>query len=307
MPRSLPGPSTEPDEHLPVLFDIPHPFAAECGRLRVLDDLGRSAKDVFEKLINGNYQKPFIVDEDGLRYLHFSLAHIQSVMRIDDPDALDLSYTRKMMGFLVFNPQPRRILMLGLGGGSLAKFCRRQLPDSDVTVVEINPDVITLRRHFMVPEEGQRFRVLCADAAEHVATLDGEVDVLLADAFDRVGLATSVDSQNFLQNACRSLAPNGILVMNLTGDPRSYTRLLAEAVKVFERRAILISVQDGFNHIFLAFKGPRFNPDWSRLKFTASELQGRHGLDFPLFVQKMAQAAQRGLEACIPGIGDAWR
>jgi len=55
--------------------------------------------------------------------------------QLDDPYALCLAYTRKMMAFLLFNSQPRRILQLGLGGGSLAKFCYKHLPDASITAV----------------------------------------------------------------------------------------------------------------------------------------------------------------------------
>ena len=66
-------------------------------------------------------------------------------MDLRDPSALDLEYTQTMMGFLLFLPQPQRIAMIGLGGGSLAKFCHRYLPRTRIQVVEINPHVIALR------------------------------------------------------------------------------------------------------------------------------------------------------------------
>jgi spermidine synthase len=58
-----------------------------------------------------------------------------------------------MMLVLLFNPAPRSILMIGLGGGSLPKYCHRHLPQCDITVVEINPAVISLREAFQVPPE----------------------------------------------------------------------------------------------------------------------------------------------------------
>ena len=54
-------------------------------------------------------------------YLHVGGEAIQSAMRMDDPFALELDYTRCMMAFLLFHPQPRRALMIGLGGGSIAR------------------------------------------------------------------------------------------------------------------------------------------------------------------------------------------
>ena len=91
---------------------------------------------------NLNFDAPFVVNVDGVRSLHFTMGEVQSSMRTDRPDELELDYTRTMMGFLLLNPQPRAIAMIGLGGGSLAKFCHRHLPSARITAVENNP-----RRH----------------------------------------------------------------------------------------------------------------------------------------------------------------
>ena len=84
--------------------------------------------------------------------MHFTSLATQSAMLFSDPDALIAQYTRKMMSFLLFNPNPEHIVMIGLGGGSLAKFCYRHLPRSQITVVEINADVIALREEFCIPK-----------------------------------------------------------------------------------------------------------------------------------------------------------
>lgn len=286
----------------PALLDVPNPFVPGYGRirLRLLERLDQPIARVNEDLLNGTYRKPFIVEDGQVRYLHLGMTYVQSAMRIDEPDMLDLRYTQKMMGFLLFQPPPRHLLTLGLGGGSLAKFCYRQLPSTDITVIEIDPDVIALRRHFLVPEDDRRFRVLCADGAEYVAMLDAQIDVLLADAFDSQGLATSLAHPAFMQSAFESLRPDGILVMNLAGDKTRYAGLLKASLDVFERRVLLLPVYDDSNHILFAFKEPRFQPDWSGMKSRARELKSRHGLDFPLFGQKLARAERCRIEGCFP-------
>ncbi|MFP3747784.1 spermidine synthase, partial [Achromobacter sp. SIMBA_011] len=87
---------------------------------------------------------------------------------LKDPVRLELGYTRVMMGFLLLQPAPARISMLGLGGGSLAKYCYRHLPDSAMEAVEINPQVIALRDVFRIPHDDARFAVVCADGADYV-------------------------------------------------------------------------------------------------------------------------------------------
>ena len=71
-----------------------------------------------------------ISEEDGIRYLHLGSDTIQSGMRINAPDELVLAYTRSMMSFLLFGPEPARVLSIGLGGGSVNKWIYRHLPGS---------------------------------------------------------------------------------------------------------------------------------------------------------------------------------
>ena len=102
-----------------------------------------------------------VSEKDGVRCLHLGSSTVQSAMRISDPFELVLSYTRAMMGFLLFAPEPSRVAMIGLGGGSLPKFIRHHMPTTRITVVENNPRVIAAARsYFEVPDDDQYFSVL---------------------------------------------------------------------------------------------------------------------------------------------------
>jgi spermidine synthase len=157
--------------------------------LRFLEPRHSSPFAIWERVFDGTYDKPFILDTGRLRYLHFGFEATQSAMYLDDPYRLRLAYTRKMMAFLLFNGAPHRILMLGLGGGSLAKFCYQRLPGSAITAVEVSADVIALRDSFLVPEDNDRFRVVRADSANYLARRGPGKDVILADACNRAGIA----------------------------------------------------------------------------------------------------------------------
>src|SRR5713101_2429053 len=87
------------------------------------------------RLVEDRYDKPFLVEDRKTRSLCFGIdGAVQSEMWLDDPESLVSAYTRKMMGFLLFRRRPREILMIGLGGGSLAKFCHRHLPSARMSV-----------------------------------------------------------------------------------------------------------------------------------------------------------------------------
>src|SRR6202021_3224922 len=104
---------------------------------------------------------PVISEEGGIRTLHFESEYVQSQMVLERPDFLALTYTRTMMAFELFKPHPHNIALIGLGGGSLAKWCYRCHPAAMLTVVEINPHVILLRDRFHIPREDTRFQTLC--------------------------------------------------------------------------------------------------------------------------------------------------
>jgi len=150
------------------------------------------ADELYEQILDGTYEKPFIPEDEELRVLCFGMGDTQSVMRISDPYALDLAYTQEMMAFLLFNCQPRRISLIGLGGGSIAKYCYRYLPGARITAVESNPDVIAFRDEFSIPRDDFRFSVVQADGAAYLKGLRRKVDALLVDAFDRHGIASSL-------------------------------------------------------------------------------------------------------------------
>lgn len=248
---------------------------------------------MMERTRNRVFGKPYVLENGEWRYLHFSPAHLQSVMRIDEPDALDLRYTKKMMGFLLFQPRPTHVMLLGLGGGSLAKYCYRHLPKARISVVEIDPDVIALRDYFMIPNDDLRFRVICGDGARYIATHGRTIDVLLVDAFDVHGLAKSVLNRSFLEAARTRLSPDGVFVMNLAGDKARYKSLMVDAKMIFEHQTRVIPVRNDGNNILFAFKNPLLEANWRRLRARANDLRAQYQLDFPWLVQLLERASHR--------------
>ena len=199
--------------------------------------------------------RPYVYDSLDSRSLHFSIGEIQSRMRLDAPDALDLDYTRTMMGWLLFKPQPARIAMIGLGGGSLAKFCHRHLSAAALLVVEINPHVIALRDTFQVPADSARFRVLQGDGAAFVRDTDERFDVLMVDAFDADGMPAELGAPRFYDDAHDVLTPDGLLVVNLhAGHP--HCPVYVERIRrSFHGQLLRVNDRDGSNAVIFASRG----------------------------------------------------
>ena len=127
--------------------------------------------------------EPSVVDDGIYRRLYFGPEYIQSEMSRDDPVALQLAYTRRMMAALLFLPRPKHIVIAGLGGGSLTKFCYRHLPRARITTLEIDARVIALAGTFEVPADEPRSRIVHADACEWFAATDDSFDLVLLDGY----------------------------------------------------------------------------------------------------------------------------
>lgn len=202
---------------------------------------------------------PVVEDIQGSRVLHFSAPEMQSRMNLMQPDALDLEYTRMMMAFLMFDSAPARITMIGLGGGSLPKFCYRHLPKTQIEVVEINPGVIALRDEFRVPKDDERFTIIEDDGARFVAAKADHADVLLVDGFDRNGVPDALSSQQFYDDCFAHLRDNGIMVVNLhLSDPRQ-GEFLNRIGHTFGNSVFEVLDDDLTNSLVFACKGDRFD------------------------------------------------
>ncbi len=175
-------------------------------------------------------------------------------MDLRHPDALNLDYTRLMMGFVLLCPNPARIAMIGLGGGSLAKFCYRYLPASDITVVEISAAVIATRDVFLVPVDGKRFRVLHGDGAAFVSHRAAAFEVLLVDGYDQHGLAPGLSSDAFYQACAKALVDDGVLVVNLNLDEGNGTQQLAAIRRWFGDAAFAVTGTGKTNRVVFAQK-----------------------------------------------------
>jgi spermidine synthase len=274
----------------PEWLEFESPWACQPGKVRVM----QSAEDVScDELVKRAWRnelaRPYIFETLYERRMHFTNEATQSAMLFSDPDALISQYTRKMMAFLLFSPNPQRIVIIGLGGGSLAKFCYRHLSRSHVTVVEINEDVIAMREEFCIPKDDDRFRVVHDDGAQFLERLEEQIDVLLIDAFDADGIALSLANSDFYSCAARRLSENGMLVMNFWGPCERYVDNLAQARAAFGDSLLLVPVAGDVNVLLFAFKQAPPQAITDELEALARRLQMRLLLDFPRYLRRICQ------------------
>jgi spermidine synthase len=222
--------------------------------------------------------KPFIYRKRHSVALMFDICAVQSEMHLDSPDELMLGYTHSMMGFLIFNPAPASIAMIGLGGGSLPKYCHRHLPQASIVVVENDAAVIALRDVFCIPEDDARFEVRHADGAEFVRRSSGRFDVLMVDGFDRTGQPAQLCSQRFYDDCRNALAQDGILVVNLLGDNQDMAIFIDRMRVSFDGAVIVTDALDSSNKIVFACNGNLLNLPEKTITCNLKSLESRHAL-----------------------------
>jgi spermidine synthase len=231
---------------------------------------------------------PALFELGDLRALLFTPSMTQSAMRVSDPSELLLDYTRAMMGFLLLQPVPRRIEMIGLGGGSLAKYCHRHLPDADITVVEIDPRVIALRDRFEIPRDGTHFRVVQADGADFVRDDRSHPDIILVDGFSQHGQARRLDESEFYRNCRDRLSDEGVLVVNLCSSAFACRIAKTRLRRTFGNEIIVVPIDGEQNRIVFASKS-RSVLDAGQLQRVAATLDMRQGVDFSKLATQMAK------------------
>jgi spermidine synthase len=227
-----------------------------------------------------------VSDVRGVRTMHVGGEAIQSSMRLDDPWALALDYTRCMMTFLLFHPDPRRALMIGLGGGSLAKFFYKKLRTTSTRVVELDPDVVAAaRQHFALPADDARFSVETGDGVE---ALSPECcDVLVLDAFEDELHVPRLASQEFYDGAFLALAEPGALVVNFMNDDPKFDATLQRLERAFGGAVLAMPALYDPNILVFAFKGVAASIRWDELRNRAERLETRYGLPFTRYVNRL--------------------
>jgi spermidine synthase len=227
-----------------------------------------------------------VSDARGVRTLHVGGEAIQSAMRIDDPYALALDYTRCMMAFLLFHPRPRAALMIGLGGGSLAKYCFKFLKGTSIRVVELDARVVAAaREHFALPPDGARFRVEVGDGADALAPEC--CDVLVVDAFQDELHVPALASASFYDGAFLALAEPGVMVVNFMDDDPRLDQALGRLERAFGGAVVAMKALYDPNVLAFALKGMPSRARWDDLRRRAQSLESRLGLPFGRYVSRL--------------------
>lgn len=214
---------------------------------------------LYEK--KSEYSTVVVTDEgDGLRALRFGRNGVrQSLVKPGDPEFLGLSYTRVALTGMALCEEPRRILVVGLGGGTLPAFLRRHYPEAVIDAVDIDPEVAFVAREYFGFREDARMRIHVGDGRQFIESVRQPYDAIFLDAFGSDAVPAHLTTQEFLRAVRRAVAPGGVVIGNIWD--RAYNRLYDSMVRTYRAvfdELFVVAVGDSGNRILFAL--PRRQP-----------------------------------------------
>lgn len=233
-----------------------------------------------------------VAEDDTRRNLYMDGNILQSCMLQDEPNGLYLDYSQAMMCALLFQPTPKKVLLVGLGGGSLVKFLLECCPDAKIDVAEINSEIIRVARKYFLLPETEQLRIMHTPGEELVAerlAADDSYDIILLDAFDDNGPARVLLEEQFLLNCRALLTREGVFTMNLWNRPiDNFPSQFAHLAALFEQRIYkLVLAGANRNGIVFGFNQQLPVKDLMELKSASQELSRRTGINFTSWLRQI--------------------
>jgi spermidine synthase len=241
--------------------------------------------------------QPMVSEQSGVRYLHFDSPWVQGAMQVNKPDRLVLAYTQQMMAWLLFlQPQADAVIgQLGLGAGSLTRFCLKHLPNR-LWVIEWNPHVVRVCQQFFNLSNQLRFDIFQVDAGQWVQKSENaqSCDILMVDLYDAQARGPVRDSLEFYKSCFEVLSSVGVMVVNLFGAHESFSRNVKNIELAFKGRLLFLPQIDEGNQIVLAFKGPPIKVSWANLYERAQQVETQYKLPARKWAKSMVTRLEQG-------------
>lgn len=197
-----------------------------------------------------------IVTEDppGVRTLQFErFGARQSVVKLGDPDHLELPYVQTVLVSLALLDEPARALVVGLGGGTIPTFLHRHFPQLTIDAVDIDPEVVDVARRYFEFKEDDRLRAHVADGRKFIEDCRNPYDLIILDAYGSDNIPKHLATAEFLKATRQALTPGGVVVGNIwsRGSNPLYDSMVLTYRSVFNQ-VIPLDVPGAGNIILLA-------------------------------------------------------
>ena len=240
------------------------------------------------------YMNIHVTEDSTRRCMRFTITDLggqnQSCRFLDDHDKLVFPYAKMVLSSLMVQDNPERILILGLGGGTLVHAYSTLFPRAEIVIVEIDEAVVTVAEEYFDFRETDNIQVEAVDGRVYVkrAALRGEqFDLVILDAFNGEYIPEHLMTREFLEEVKQLLPADGMVVANTFSTSRLYDAESATYASVFGPLFNIRQFGTG-NRVLIASMQPL--PELEVLETRAEALQqrlARFGMDvreYPLLL-----------------------
>jgi len=204
--------------------------------------------------------------------------YTESITNLRDPDDLPLRYTRNMTLGTLYPPQPARVLMLGLGGGTISTYLGRHMPQLAIDVVEIDPAVVEAAKKYFGIRATDNVHYLEGDARVFLNRHKEPYDLILVDAFHGGYVPFHLLTKEFYELLKQRLTPGGAAAFNVHDGTKLYASTVLTLGDVFGDVHLYPSGEGEVIAIVTAGTAP----DAGALAARAATLQEQYKFRFPL-------------------------
>ena len=226
---------------------------------------------------NANKYKETILFEADSIYNHITIRQIdnercmlfgqyrsgrETCIKLDEPDFSVFEYTSVIFVSFLVKPEPKRIALLGLGGGYLPIVFNKYLPEIDLDVVEVDPLVEKLAKEYFNFVATPKISLTVCDGRQYLKRTDKLYDHIWIDTFNSDYIPAHMTTKEFLQLSKTKLSKGGIVVQNVHRSNRLYDAHIATFQSVF--KYVYVFVANVGNSILIGCDKPSFSPsEWN--------------------------------------------
>jgi len=208
--------------------------------------------------------------------------YIESIVDLGDPDAMPVLYNRIMPVALAYPEKIGRILMIGLGAGSLSTYLGRALPEAQIDVVELDPGIIAAGKKYFGLRETDKVRFIESDGRVFLSRHKDTYDLILLDAFRELGVPFQMLTKEFYALVKDHLGPGGAVASNVTANTKLYVSTLVTLHAVFPTVDVYPAWSEATTAQAIAIAVPAPRPPAEALMQRAAALQAEHHFRYPL-------------------------
>ena len=168
------------------------------------------------------------------------LVQVQSQVNLSNLREHMLEYTRLAFCGLLYAPEPKKMLVLGLGGGVIPREMHHYLPALEIHVVEIDPEIPLIAKRFFGFRQDDKLRVHIADGRMFIKKQlrrdpVPKYDIVILDAFNSDYIPFHLMTKEFLEEVKGVLAEDGVVIANVFYSNRLFDAELKTFLAVFGR------------------------------------------------------------------------